>query len=78
VEAPGFEKLGLQHCYGTALFLAEIRSEMERELSWKDRNLFGQDFEVMFIDTTSLYVYRGTETELFWRGYPRHHRPDLP
>jgi transposase len=76
VEAPGLEKLALQHFYRTALFLAEVRSEME--LSWKDRDLFSQDFDLMFIDTTSLYVYRGAETELFKRGYARHHRPDLP
>lgn len=78
VEAPGFEKLALQHFYRTALFLAEVRSELETELSWKDRDLFSQDFDVMFIDTTSLYVYRTEETELFKRGYSRHHRPDLP
>jgi len=78
VEAPGFEKLALQHFYRTALFLAEVRSEMEMELSWKDRDLFSQDFDVMFIDTTSLYVYRAEETELFKRGYSRHRRPDLP
>jgi len=78
VEAPGFEKLALQHFYRTALFLAEVRSELETELSWKDRDLFSQDFDVMFIDTTSLYVYRSKETELLKRGYARHHRPDLP
>ncbi len=78
VEAPGMEDLALQHFYRSALFLAEVRSEMEMELSWKDRDLFSQDFDVMFIDTTSLYVYRSEETELFKRGYSRHHRPDLP
>ena len=72
------EDLALQHFYRSALFLAEVRSEMEMELSWKDRDLFSQDFDVMFIDTTSLYVYRSEETELFKRGYSRHHRPDLP
>jgi transposase len=78
VEAPGFEKLALQHFYRTALFLAEVRSELETALSWRDRDLFSQDFDVMFVDTTSLYVYRSEETELFKRGYSRHHRPDLP
>jgi hypothetical protein len=78
VEAPGLESLALQHFYRTAVFLAEVRSEMETELSWKDRDLFSQDFDVMFIDTTSLYVYRNDETELFKRGYSRDHRPDLP
>lgn len=78
VDAPGFEKLALQHFYRTALLLAEVRHDMESELCWKDLDLFGQDYDVMFIDTTSLYVYHDRETDFFKRGYARHHRPDLP
>lgn len=32
----------------------------------------------MFIDTTSLYVYADSETDLRKRGYSRYRRPDLP
>jgi transposase len=64
--------------YRTAGFLAEMREELEKELSWADRNLFSQDFDLVFIDTTSLSVYRDAESELFKRGYSRKHRPDLP
>jgi hypothetical protein len=78
VEAPGFRELALQHFYRTAAFLAEVRSEIETELSWRDRDLFGQDFDVMFIDTTSVYVYRDAEDELFKRGHSRDHKPHLP
>lgn len=78
VEAPGFQDLALQHFYRTAAFLAEVRTEIETDLSWQDRNLFTQDFDLMFIDTTSLYVYRDSEDELFRRGHSRDHRPDLP
>lgn len=78
VDAPGFEKLALQHFYRTALFLAEVRHDMERALRWKDLDLFNQELDVMFIDTTSLYVYHDKETDFFKRGYSRHHRPDLP
>jgi hypothetical protein len=78
VEAPEFGKLALQHFYRTAAFLAEVRSEIETELSWRDRDLFSQDFDVMFIDTTSVYVYRDTEDELFKRGHSRDHKPHLP
>ena len=78
VEAPGFEELALQHLYRTAGFLAEMREELEQELSWADRDLFGQDFDLVFIDTTSLSVYRDIENDLFKRGYSRKHRPDLP
>jgi transposase len=78
VEAPGFELLALQHLYRTAGFLAEVRDELEQELSWVDRGLFSRDFDLVFIDTTSLSVYRDTENDLFKRGYSRKHRPDLP
>jgi len=78
VEAPGFRELALQHFYRTNEFLAEVRSEMEIELSWRDRDLFSQDFDVMFIDTTSVYMYRDTENELFKRGHSRDKKPHLP
>ena len=78
IEAPGFHELALQHFYRTAAFLAEVRSEIETELSWRDRDLFSQDFDLMFIDTTSIYVYRDTENELFKRGHSRDHKPHLP
>jgi hypothetical protein len=78
VDAPGFDKLALQHFYRTTLLLAEVRHDMESALCWKDLDLFSQEYDVMFIDTTSLYVYHDRETEFFKRGYARHHRPDLP
>lgn len=78
VEIPEFHELALHHFYRTAAFLAEVRSEIETELSWRDRDLFSQDFDLMFIDTTSVYVYRDTENELFKRGHSRDHKPHLP
>jgi hypothetical protein len=78
VEAPGFQDLALQHFYRTNEFLAEVRSELEIELSWRDRDLFSQDFDLMFIDTTSIYMYRDTENELFKLGYSRDRMPHLP
>jgi hypothetical protein len=53
-------------------------SGLEGRLFRRDLNLFNQTLEVVFIDTTSLYCYRGTETEMRRRGYSRDHRPDLP
>jgi hypothetical protein len=78
VECPGFDELALQHLYRTTSFLWEIRQELESELSWRDRDLFSQDFDLVFIDTTSLYVYRDSETDLRKRGYSRDRRGDLP
>jgi hypothetical protein len=78
VEASGFETIELQHLYRTTGFLAEVRDDLERELFDRDRDLFTQSLDLVFIDTTSIYVYRAEETEWRLRGYSRDHRPDLP
>jgi hypothetical protein len=78
VEAPDFQGLALQHFYRTVAFLAGVREELESKLFTRDLNLFNQTLDVIFIDTTSLYVYRDSETEWRKRGYSRDHRPDLP
>ena len=58
--------------------LSEVRDELEAELSWRDRNLFSLELDLIFIDTTSLYVYTDMETDRRKRGYSRDRRPDLP
>jgi hypothetical protein len=78
MEAPECEGLARQHFYRTAAFLAGVRQDLESRLFHRDLNLFNQTLDVVFIDTTSLYCYRGTETEWRKRGYARDHRPDLP
>jgi len=78
VEASGCDDLALQHLYRTTAFLARVRQDLETRLFDRDLNLFTQTLEVVFIDTTSLYCYRDTETEWRKRGYSRDHRPDLP
>jgi hypothetical protein len=78
VEASNFETIELQHLYRTTGFLAEVREDLERELFARDRNLFTQSLDLVFIDTTSIYIYRAEETEWRLRGYSRDHRPDLP
>lgn len=78
VEAPGLEGLALQHFYRTTAFLASVRQDLERKLFRRDRDLFNQALDLVFIDTTSLYCYRDEETELFRRGYSRDRRPELP
>ena len=71
VAAPGFEVLALQHFYRTAGFLAGVRQDLETKLFRRDLNLFSQTLDIVFIDTTSLYCYRDTETEWRKRGYSR-------
>jgi hypothetical protein len=78
VEAPGFDGLALQHLYRTTGFLAEVRDDLQRRLFQRGRDLFSQHLDAIFIDTTSLYVYRDTETAWRRRGYSRDRRGDLP
>ncbi len=78
VEAPGFDKLALQHFYRTTAVLAKVRQDLEGALFRRDRDLFSQTLDLVFIDTTSLYCYRDTETKMRRRGYSRDRRPDLP
>ncbi|MCG2770544.1 MAG: IS1634 family transposase [Desulfobacterales bacterium] len=78
VESPGFDGLALQDFYRSAAFLAGVRQDLESRLFNRDLNLFNQTLEVVFLDTTSLYCYRGSETQWRKRGYSRDRRPDLP
>jgi hypothetical protein len=78
VECPGFGALELQHLYRTVGWLAQVRTELETDLFWQDRDLFSQSVDLVFIDTTSTYIYRPEETPLRRRGYSRDRRPDLP
>ena len=78
VEGRGLGEIQLQHLYRTTGFLAENRDGLEQALFQRERDLFTQTLDVVFMDTTSLYVYRDTETEWRKRGYSRDRRPDLP
>jgi hypothetical protein len=78
VEAPGFAEIELHQMYRTVGWLFEQRQELERELFFQDRDLFNRELDLVFLDTTSTYIYRDEETEYAKRGYSRDHRPDLP
>jgi len=78
VEAPGFDRIALQHMYRTCRFLSEVRQPLEQKLFWADRDLFSDTLDLLFIDTTSVYVSRDTETPWRKRGYSRDRRGDLP
>ena len=77
VECKGFETLELQHLYRTAGFLNDVRANLEKELFLKDRDIFSQKLDLLFLDTTSTYVYGQQETDFRKRGYSRDHRADL-
>jgi transposase len=78
VECDGFEDLALQHLYRTTGFLFDIRADLEKELFLRDRDLFTQKLDLLFLDTTSTYVYRDPETAYRKRGYSKDRRADLP
>jgi hypothetical protein len=78
VECPGFEALELQHLDRTVGWLAQVRGPLETELFWRDRDLFSQSLDLVFIDTTSTYIYRTEESPLRRHGYSRDRRADLP
>ncbi len=79
VECPGFDSIELQHLYRTVGgFLAGVRADLEQELFFRDRDLFTQHLDLVFIDTTSTFVWRDQESALRQRGYSRDRRPDQP
>ncbi len=78
VECNGFQNLQLQHLYRTTGFLFDIRAALEKELFLRDRDLFTQKLDLIFLDTTSTYVYRDTESTFRKRGFSKDRRADLP
>ena len=73
----GLPDIELHQMYRTVGWLSEIREALEHDLFFRDRDLFTQELDLVFLDTTSTYVYRDEETEFCKRGYSRDHRPDL-
>jgi hypothetical protein len=78
VEAPGFADLALHHFYRTLPWLAAVRHELECELFFQGRDLFSAELDLVFVDTTSVYLYRDGISDLVRHGYSRDRRPDLP
>src|ERR687897_1555370 len=78
IEAQGFDDLALHHFYRPVPWLAAIRHELERELFSQDRDLFSAELDWVFVDTTSVYLYRDGASDLVRHGYSRDRRPDLP
>jgi hypothetical protein len=76
VEAEGFEQLQLSHFYKTLGVLGREKDRIEQHLYQRGLDLFNQELELVFFDTTSTY-FEGTRWE-GWakRGMSRDHRPD--
>ena len=79
IECRGLASLELQHMYRTVGgFLAPVRTRLEHELFMRDRDLFSQKLDLVFIDTTSTMIWRDEQTPLRRRGHSKDHRPDQP
>src|ERR671918_75405 len=78
VEAPGFDDLALHHFYRTVPWLAAIRHRLEQDLFFQHRDLFSAELDLVFVDTTSVYLYRDGVSDLIRHGYSGDRRPDLP
>jgi Transposase DDE domain len=78
IEAPGFDDLALHHFYRTLPWLAATRHALEQDLFFQHRDLFSAELDLVFLDTTSVYLYRKGESALIRHGYSRDRRPDLP
>jgi hypothetical protein len=78
VQCPGFADIELQHMYRTVGWLSEVRDDLEKSLFLHGRDLFSQTLDLVFIDTTSTFIYRTEETALRRRGYSRDRMPDCP
>lgn len=71
-------KLELQHLYRALDLLAEHKEEMERDLYWRDRDLFNVSVDVVLYDLTTLR-FESTRTdlgELRQFGYSKERRSD--
>jgi hypothetical protein len=78
VQCDGFERIALHHMYRTVGWLSEVRDDLEKDLFFKDRDLFSQTLDLVFIDTTSTFIYRTEDSALRRRGYSRDRMPDCP
>jgi hypothetical protein len=78
VEAPGFDDLALHQFYRTLPWLAAVRHRLEQDLFFQNRDLFSAELDLVFVDTTSVYLYRDGTSDLVRHGYSRDRRPDLP
>lgn len=76
VEAEGFDKLQLAHFYKTVGLLWRHKERIETHLYRRGLDLFNQEVDLVFFDTTSTY-FEGVSLE-GWakRGKSRDHRPD--
>lgn len=79
--APGNpEPISLQHLYRAMDFLLEHEEIIQKEIFFATADLFNLEVDLLFFDTTTIYVERDEEDEEGLRryGHSKDRRPDLP
>ena len=77
VYRPEFERLKLHHFYRAIDFLDENKDTIEEQLFFHHTNLFTQQLDLVFFDTTSTYVEGDAGAfDLLEYGHSKDHRPD--
>ncbi|MDA2922243.1 IS1634 family transposase [Patescibacteria group bacterium AH-259-L07] len=72
----GFRKLQLHHLYRTLDVVHKHKQEIEQKLFERGKDLFHQEIDLAFFDTTSTYLSGGRSTELVHYGYSKDRRSD--
>jgi hypothetical protein len=76
VHEPGFAKLRLSHFYRASGFLWKKKAQIEEALYQRGLDLFNQDLDLVFFDTTSTY-FEGRAWEGWAKlGKSKDHKPD--
>lgn len=76
LQAPGLDDLRLPHFYRSLGFLWKKKQQIEEALYRRGLDLFNQDLDLVFFDTTSTY-FEGTSLKGWAKlGKSKDHRPD--
>ena len=70
------EGIELQHLYRTVGILSGNKEKIESALFERKRNLFNQEIDLAFFDTTSTYLNGTISEEIAQYGYSKDKRPD--
>jgi transposase len=76
VEGPGFSRLRLPHFYRSLGFLWRKKEEIEEALYRRGLDLFNQELDLVFFDTTSTYFEGKSLAGWAKLGKSKDHRPD--
>jgi hypothetical protein len=72
------EPLSLQHLYRAMDFLLDNEEAIQKEVFFATADLFNLEVDLLFFDTTSVYVECEEEAGIRRYGHSKDKRPDLP